>query len=229
MKLGRNIILAITCALAVCFLATAFWMRGSITHFVMTDDSLAGLNAAPGGEGQSLDGLPPGFDFAMLRESSDLVARVGNPRNHTVYDMGVLTEVTVKEVYKGDQALAGESVYIHEPSSVNPYGQHPSVLVNGGYLFMQEGGEYIVFLTFYEQPEGYAYTARDRATYLLTAQQFGKYPLELNLPETVDYGETAGALTYGEIAQYSLFTQEKGTVALFQKLYEDVAAHYLAA
>ena len=228
MKIGRKTVLMIACALAVCFIATALWLRASVTHFEMTDASLAGLSAAPGGRGQLTNELPSGFNLSMMREKSDLIVRVGDPRNHIIYDEGVLTEVTVREVYTGDVALAGKSIYVHEPSDVNPYGQRPSVLVNGGYLFMQEGEEYVLFLTFYEQPEGYAYTERDRRTYLLTAQQFGKYPMELNLPEVVDYGERPGELAYGEIARYSLFTSDEKAAALYGELYEEIAANYLA-
>lgn len=227
MKTERKIYLAAVLLLIAAFAGVALWFRSTQGHFVVTGSSVAGFRASVNGPSEEEERAKPAPSAQSLAASSTLVARASCVGNRTLLQDDVLTEMTILEVYEGDGALAGTTVWVYEPVMVNLFPQNRFVAVDDGYLLMQEGAEYIACLTPYEQPEGYVYSEREKATYLLTGRQYGKYPLEFEMPREVktEYSED---FLYGEIAGYALYTPNKAIQERYQAVYEQVKAAYLS-
>lgn len=241
MKTERKIYLAAVLLLIAAFAGVALWFRSTQGHFVVTGSAVAGFQAAV----DSPDAAAPNFSepeeeerakpapsARSLAADSALVARIGEAGNRLLFANDVLTKVTILEVYKGDGALVGTKAWVYEPVAVrttktNAAEWSGSITLPSGYVLMQEGAEYIAFLTPYEQPEGYVYSEREKATYLLTGRQYGKYPLEFEMPREVktEYSED---FLYGEIAGYALYTPNKAILERYQAVYEQVKAAYLS-
>lgn len=232
MKTERKIYLAAVLLLIAAFAGVALWFRSTQGHFVVTGSAVAGFRASVNGPSEEEERAKPAPSAQSLAASSTLVARASCVGNRTLLQDDVLIEMTILEVYEGDGALAGTTVWVYEPVEIrlaptNMTVSGGNIAVRQGYLLMQEGAEYILFLTPYEQPEGYVYSEREKATYLLTGRQYGKYPLEFEMPREVktEYSED---FLYGEIAGYALYTPNKAIQERYQAVYEQVKAAYLS-
>ena len=131
--------------------------------------------------------------LSELVGESQIIVEVEGTDNHEELEYTILSEVRVKKVYKGDDLLVDKVIFIYELFYINNNNSY--VISDGGYMLMQPNTSYILFLNFYEKPEGYKYTEKDKNTYLLSKVHFGKYStfVEQNTklydpdPETNDY------------------------------------------
>lgn len=133
----------------------------------------------------SSERIPLADSPSALQEVSDLIV-VFTPEDHTFVmlcysDDNVSTGYTktvgtVSEVLKGDLA-AGDAITITEECYTTDEGS--DLWTQGGYLLMQQGESYLLFLTAYEDSSDYA------GMYFPTDLEYGKYalPQDGGMPE----------------------------------------------
>ena len=96
--------------------------------------------------------------LSELVGESQIIVEVEGTDNHEELEYTILSEVRVKKVYKGDDLLVDKVIFIYELFYINNNNSY--VISDGGYMLMQPNTSYILFLNFYEKPEGYKYTEK---------------------------------------------------------------------
>ena len=120
-------------------------------------------------------------NFNLLKEKitlddvydyADLIVKVKATNDRAFSFQSILTKVVVLEVYKGDQSLKSDEIYVFEWAEI---GLLNEVLSREGYNIMNAEDAYYLFLSRRPMPDGYLYTEKDEKTYLLANVYLGKY------------------------------------------------------
>ena len=223
----------------ICILLSAVFLVAGIVIAVsyraglktadLSDEALANYKIEYLQSGESYGSLTL-ISARDIVQNSDAIYLVEATGNRTLSENEILSEVTVKHCFKQYKDIKeNETIYIYEPVKVNIYKTNRTVggTVSGGYIMlsnfniMEKNKTYIVFLNFFERPEGYNYSEREQRTFLFTEKNVGLFPCEtdvnclvINIDSTVRF--------YNEIREYDYITHSKERAASYSKLQKEL-------
>ena len=156
-------------------------MKVNINYSYDEADTIAYDPAAPEGYSTANFNLAKGnVTMQDVYERSDLIVRAKATDDRSFAYSSILTKAMITEVYKGDQSLKSQGIYVYEY-------MFPDLMLmlshnNGGdgYNIMNTGAEYYLFLNLRPMPDGYIYSEKDRKTFLLTNVHLGKYKVSVS-------------------------------------------------
>lgn len=140
-----------------------------------------------------------GVTMKDLYDSSDLVVKVRATSERKAKYESMLTKVKVLDVYKGDNALLDQDIYVYEHTNLLYTDEGFKLDISMQCNLMQVDREYYLLLEFFKQPEGYKYDSVSSRTYLLHNICYGKFSdleyadlPDINIEEGITYGEVSG-------------------------------------
>ena len=133
-----------------------------------------------------------------LYDASDLVVKVRVLGERKAEYEAILTKTKVLEVYKGEESLLNQDIYVYEYASIDIIDEKFSILLSRACNLMQENNEYYLLLDFLQKPEGYDYDEISGKTYLLNNICYGKFSTKEYATEDLNM-ELYDGIVYGEI------------------------------
>ena len=163
-----------------------------------------------------------------LASSCGVIVLVEGMDTHIQFEYGILSACSIKEVYKGGKEYLlnmEDVIYIHEPFVV----ADGFCVSDSGYMLMQKESLYILFLNFYEQPEGYRYSDIDKRTFLISSIPWGKVAVQWqDTPTYVPEIDSGIYKNYKDLKGYLIISASQNEVSKYEKLCADVLKKYNA-
>lgn len=166
-------------------------------------------------------------DFQELEKESDTIVRVSGAKNRAMKFENLLTELEVKEVYKGD--VNSDKIWVYEPLNITVYPESNYIYLQWCYNLMEEDEDYILFLKFREMPEGYNYSDKDKATFLLSHVAYSKITVNDPIFPQALKGNSAPSERdkYKDMKQYTLITMDPLVKAKYNEIRDMSLKKYL--
>ncbi|WP_129595701.1 hypothetical protein [Anaerophilus nitritogenes] len=112
-------------------------------------------------------------NLAQLKEKADLIVKVSVTDNRKIFNLALLSNVNVLDIYKGKNIKENDNIYIYEPFSLGIN----TCEIENGYIPIKKDEEYIFFLKHLKIPNGYKYKGKEKITYIPVSTIFSKYNL----------------------------------------------------
>jgi hypothetical protein len=151
------------------------------------------------------------ISFDELESRADLVVRVRAVGSRGKNNCA-LTRVEVLRVLRGEGVAAGAEIEVYE------WGQlflHRVYLAFDGYVLMQPGREYILFLEKFDNP----YSGEE--AYLLVNVFYGKIATEWNDTWDVVDPEAVKTMTYAQVQDFGVITDDREVIERYREIYEN--------
>lgn len=157
------------------------------------------------------------MNYMALSENSDLIVEVTCLDQGSQRALSVLRKCSISKVIEGN--YEGDCLYLYEPSFVSPYNY---INVMNGYLNMQEGQTYIVFLKKVNAPDN----ANEEFSkgYHLTSAMYGKYRIGC-YESLIEYQE-GDDIYYDQVANHETMLVSQKQVDIYNEILKKIEEVY---
>jgi len=206
-----------------CVITGIFTRLSYKDHTSVAIDEL-GLFKYAGGSFSSDTGLKK---LKELEDESEYICKVKQLNNKKHQNKTILSECEVLNVYKGDDILQGQHIYVYEPSYFD---------FNSGFYFVFDGynlmlidHEYILFLNKKRFPIEYKRNNIEKYSFILTTNNpLSKYSFTKGYQDSfIDEKKDNNSLTYEDIRNLEIITLSKKNLELYNNLKGEVLKHYI--
>lgn len=223
MKKERHIFLAAIIITLLLLCCLSLYIRGSFQDYAVNEKHLDSLPLMSATEFTPKDKFP---EVDSLVSASSIILLVEGLDEHIQFEYSILSACKVIEVYKGSEdipIISGEVIYVHEPFVV----ANGFCASDSGYMLMQNQRKYVLFLNFYEQPEGYRYSDIDMRTFLLANVPWGKVAVKwLETSAYVPDINVGVYRSYESLKEYMLISISESEIKSYRSLCEQVCLRY---
>lgn len=171
-------------------------------------------------------------NLQQIKKEAEYILKVKKTGESKYQYHTILSMVQVIDVYKGDESLAGEHIYLYEPSFIDFKNKFYFVAV--GYNMMLSDKEYILFLNKRKFPEGYRPNAVEQNSFLLTTNNgfsdaLGKYLLNNSFQsEVLDLSNERNIkIKYDDIRDLEVVATGKDQLEYYNNFKKQVLELYL--
>ena len=183
----------------------AIVFKGNIRSFVITDDSISNFAIAI----YHIDEIVNYSVDDLVNSSDTIIVAIPTGKRELRRDY-IVTEVKIVKVLKTTYDLKQNSIiYVHEPVYINCVKNNEYLLLDGINNIMQTDNNYLLFLEFYQKPEGYKYNENEMRTFLFSKQFISVYSLDNSVKPLFIDDDYENSFLYKEIRDYDLVMEEK--------------------
>lgn len=158
-----------------------------------------------------------------IEEYSEIIVKVRVLEDRSMSLRSTRSAVSVEEIYKdlNDELVEGDTIYVVEPVSF----LRGDEFYTHGWIYIQTGEEYILFLKHLECVEGYTYTKEEKISYMPVSELFARY--DVTGTEQVELLQNAENILYNDIQEYAVLTEDEKKLNLYNQMREQVYEEYL--
>lgn len=154
-------------------------------------------------------------DYEIMLDESDIIVAVTALSNRTKKDNTVLTEVSIKKIYKG--TLAEDTIYIYEPVEIIKVDKEYNIyFTTSAYVLMEPNNDYLLFLKIDHKPQEYKLSPLEESSYLLTNETLGKYPIN----RCTKYSEIEESVVFSQVESLALLSNNQELIDVYERCYK---------